>query len=117
MIKALAVVCVLCAAPALASSARINLQVPGKQAKKVRVQLTKTLCREFTCVSPKKGESVPVDAIVYAEVSRKRVGLKVFTDPSAPDVSETFGLAKKGTLGSKQLTQVVAAVSGVVAAE
>ncbi|MEW5738590.1 MAG: hypothetical protein AB1938_06665 [Myxococcota bacterium] len=117
MIKALAVVCVLSAAPALASSPRINLQVPGKKAKKVRAQLTKTLCREFTCVTPKKGESVPVDAIVYAEVTKKKVGLKVFTDPSEPEVSEQYGLAKKGTLAPSQLTKVLAAVSGVVARE
>lgn len=117
MLKILSLAVALLAVPAAASSPRINLQVPGKKAAKVRKQLTKTLCRTFTCVTPKKGEPVPVDAVVFAEVSRGRLGLKVFTDPSEPDVSEQFGLAKKGTLKPKQLSQVVAAVSGVVSAE
>lgn len=114
MLRALTVVCVLSAVPALASSPRINLQVPGKKATKVRAQLTKKLCRTFTCVTPKKGEPVQVDAVVYGEVSRGKLGLKVFTDPSEPDVSEQYGLAKKGTLKPGQLAAVVAAVSGVV---
>jgi hypothetical protein len=115
MLKPLLLTAVLCAVPALASSPRINLQVPGKKAAKVRAQLTKKLCREFTCVTPKKGDPVEVDAIVYAEVSRGKLGLKVFTEPSEPDVSVQLGLAKKGTLAPKQLAEVVAAVSHVVA--
>jgi len=115
MLKPLLLTSFLLAVPALASSPRINLQVPGKKAAKVRAQLAKKLCREFTCVTPKKGAPVPVDAIVYGEVSRGKLGLKVFTDPSSPDVSEQYGLAKKGTLAPKQLDEVVAAVSTVVA--
>ena len=104
----------LSASVALADRSRINVQVQGKQSARVAAQLKKKLCASYECVTPKKGENVKVDAVVYGAVTGKNLELKVFTSSQEPDVTQKFGLVKKNKLTPKSLVAVLSAVDGVV---
>jgi hypothetical protein len=117
MFRALLFVCVVFGSAALGKG-RINLQLEGgKGSAKVKAQLKQKLCKAYQCVRPTRGKTVPVDAVVYGAVNDGQLELKVFTDPSAPDVDEQYALAKKGTLAPRQLLAVVAALDGVLKAD
>jgi hypothetical protein len=114
MTRPLLIVTCLFASAAFAERSRINVQVLGKQSARVAAQLKKKLCASYECVTPKKGENVKVDAVVYGAVNGKNLELKVFTSSQEPDVTQKFGLVKKGELAPKTLVAVLSAVDGVV---
>lgn len=82
----------------------------GPKASKVKLQVSKKLCASYTCVTPKKGAKLAVDAVVTGEVNKHSVELKVYTDPDSEPVSRFLTLGPGAKLSKKELVEAPSAV-------
>jgi hypothetical protein len=110
MSRLLTLVIVLAATAAVAKPRIAVMPFSGPKAAKVKVQVQKKLCVQFTCVTPKKGTHLQVDAVVTGEVNKHSVELKVYTDPDSEPVSRFLTLGPGAKLGKKDLVEAPAAV-------
>ena len=110
MSRLLTLIVVLAATGAIAKPRIAVMGFTGPKASKVKVQVSKKLCATFTCVSPKKGSKLAVDAVVTGEVNKHSVELKVYTDPDADPVSRFLTLGPGAKLSKTELVEAPAAV-------
>ena len=82
----------------------------GPKAAKVKAQVAKTLCASFTCVTPKKGSELTVDAVVTGAVGKRAVELKVYTDEETAPSSRSLALGAGAKLSKKSLAEAPGAV-------
>ena len=116
MSRLLAVVVFAWCLSAFADKPRISiLNFKGSKGSAVKAQLTKSLCRAFTCVKPGKSESVPVDAVVTGEVTKRDVSLTVYFDENAQPVVRTLSLVSGKALARTSLKNAADAVKEAVA--
>lgn len=110
MSRLLTLVVLLAATGALAKPRIAVMGFSGPKASKVKVQVAKKLCATFTCVKPKKGTKLAVDAVVTGEVSKHSVELKVYTDPDTEPTSRFLTLGPGARLSKQELVEAPAAV-------
>jgi hypothetical protein len=102
MSRLLTFVLVLSATAAFAKPRIAVMPFSGPKADKVKAQVAKKLCATFTCVTPKKGSTSSVDAVVTGAVSKHGLELKVYTDEDSQPVSRSVSLSG-AKLGKKAL--------------
>ena len=110
MSRLLTLIIVLAASGAIAKPRIAVMGFTGPKASKVKVQVAKKLCATFTCVTPKKGSKLSVDAVVTGEVNKHSVELKVYTDPDTEPVSRFLTLGPGAKLSKKELVEAPSAV-------
>src|SRR4051812_14405636 len=110
MSRLLTLVVLLCAGAALARPRIAVMPFSGPKASKVKAQVQKKLCAAFTCVTPKKGTHLSVDAVVTGEVSQKAVELKIYTDEETDPVTRTLAVGTGAKMGKKALAEAPLAV-------
>ena len=110
MSRLLTLIVVLAATGAIAKPRIAVVGFTGPKAAKVKLQVSKKLCATYTCVTPKKGSKLAVDAVVTGEVNKHSVELKVYTDPDSEPVSRFLTLGPGAKLAKKELLEAPAAV-------
>ena len=110
MSRLLTLIIVLAATGAIAKPRIAVMGFTGPKASKVKVQVAKKLCAAFTCVTPRKGAKLAVDAVVTGEVNKHSVELKVYTDPDSEPVSRFLTLGPGAKLSKKELVEAPMAV-------
>lgn len=114
MLRALSIAVVLVAGLAFAEPARISIMpFKGAKAASVRSQLSKRLCKSFTCVKPGQGEDTEVDAVVVGQVKGKKLSLSVYYDEDESPVTAKLAL-KKGKLAAGAMNDADSAVRQAV---
>ena len=100
MLRALSIAVLFLSSVAFADPAKIAIQpFKGAKADKVRAQLTKRLCKSFTCVTPGQGEDVEVDAVVVGQVKGNKLSISVYYDEDENPVTARLAI-KKGKLNA-----------------
>lgn len=111
MSRLLTLMVVLAAGGALAKPRIAVMTFTGPKAAKVRAQVSKKLCATFTCVTPKKGSQLSVDAVVTGEVGKRSVDLKVYTDEETAPSSRVLTVGAGAKLSKKALSEAPSAVN------
>lgn len=114
MSRVLTFAILLAAATAIAKPRIAVLPFSGPKANKVKLQISKKLCARFTCITPQKGSSKKVDAVVVGTVTKKDLQLKIYLDEDAAPVTVSMKVGPGGKLNAKALARAPSVVKKAI---
>ena len=103
MLRLLTTLLLLTAASAIAEPRIAVMPFSGPKSSVVKKQVVKKLCAKFTCVTPKKGSRLTVDAVVVGTVSGKEVELKVYVEQDTQPLTRFLKVGPTGKLSASAL--------------